>query len=139
MLVGGGTSIMPRIAPVLYDFVEADNGEYLEAAEAVLRIFDRQDWLRANRARARIKVFVDKFGIDELRRQADEERKGDWVDGARLRRRAAPLRRRRGGGRHEAADGRRLRAAERRPLRVRALGRAQRQAAAPGGLQHRRR
>ncbi len=90
MLVGGGTSIMPRTAPVLYDFVEADNGEYLEAAEAVLRIFDRQDWLRANRARARIKVFVDKFGIDELRRQADEERKGDWVkerdfDVARLR------------------------------------------------------
>src|SRR3712207_5442578 len=79
MLVGGGTSIMPRTAPVLYDFVEADNGEYLEAAEAVLRIFDRQDWLRPNRARARIKVFVDKFGIDELRRQADEERKGDWV------------------------------------------------------------
>ena len=90
MLVGGGTSIMPRTAPVLYDFVEADNGEYLEAAEAVLRIFDRQDWLRPNRARARIKVFVDKFGIDELRRQADEERKGDWVaerdfDVARLR------------------------------------------------------
>src|SRR5215212_1500509 len=79
MLVGGGTSIMPRTAPVLYDFVEADNGEYLEAAEAVLRIFDRQDWLRPNRARARIKVFVDKFGIDELRRQADEERQGDWV------------------------------------------------------------
>jgi sulfite reductase beta subunit-like hemoprotein len=90
MLVGGGTSIMPRTAPILYDFVEADNGEYLEAAEAVLRIFDRQDWLRPNRARARIKVFVDKFGIDELRRQADEERKGDWVnerdrDVARLR------------------------------------------------------
>ena len=34
--------------------------------EAVLRIFDRQEWLRANRARARLKVFVDKFGIEEL-------------------------------------------------------------------------
>ena len=79
MLVGGGTSIMPRVAPVLYDFVEADSGEYLEAAEAVFRIFNRQDWLRENRMRARIKVFVDKFGIDELRRQVDEERKGDWV------------------------------------------------------------
>ena len=43
----------------------ADDGEYLKVTEAVLRIFDRQDWLRANRARARIKVFVDKFGIDE--------------------------------------------------------------------------
>src|SRR5918995_2042042 len=77
--VGGGTSIMARVAPTLYDFVEADNGDYLKVAEAVFRIFDRQDWLRVNRARARIKVFVDKFGIDELRRQVEEELKGDWV------------------------------------------------------------
>jgi sulfite reductase beta subunit-like hemoprotein len=79
MKVGGGTSIMPRVAPVLYEFVGADSGEYLRVTEAVLRIFDRQEWLRANRARARIKVFVDKFGIDELRRQAEEELQGDWV------------------------------------------------------------
>jgi sulfite reductase beta subunit-like hemoprotein len=79
MLVGGGTSIMPRVAPVLYEFVELDNGDYLKIAEAVFRIFDRQEWLRANRARARIKVFVDKYGIDELRRQVEEELQGDWV------------------------------------------------------------
>jgi sulfite reductase beta subunit-like hemoprotein len=79
MLVGGGTSIMPRTAPVLYDFVELDNGEYLKITEAVFRIFDRQEWLRVNRARARIKVFVDKYGIDELRNQVEEELKGDWV------------------------------------------------------------
>jgi sulfite reductase beta subunit-like hemoprotein len=79
MLVGGGTSIMPRTAPVLFDFLELDNGEYLKVAEAVLRIFDRQEWLRPNRARARIKVFVDKYGIDELRRQVEEELQGEWV------------------------------------------------------------
>src|SRR4051795_13644586 len=79
MRVGGGTSIMPRVAPTLYDFVAADDGEYLKVSEAVFRIFDRQDWLRVNRARARIKVFVDKFGIDELRSQVEEELKGDWV------------------------------------------------------------
>lgn len=79
MLVGGGTSIMPRVAPALYDFVELDNGEYLKIAEAVFRIFDRQEWLRINRARARIKVFVDKYGIEELRNQVEEELKGDWV------------------------------------------------------------
>jgi sulfite reductase (ferredoxin) len=79
MLVGGGTSIMPRVAPALYDFVELDNGDYLKYAEAVFRIFDRQEWLRVNRARARIKVFVDKYGIDELRNQVEEELKGDWV------------------------------------------------------------
>jgi sulfite reductase beta subunit-like hemoprotein len=79
VLVGGGTSIMPRVAPALYEFVELENGDYLKIAEAVFRIFDRQEWLRVNRARARIKVFVDKFGIDELRNQVEEELKGDWV------------------------------------------------------------
>ncbi len=79
MRVGGGTSIMPRVAPTLHDFVRADDGEYLKYAEAVFRIFNRQEWLRANRARARIKVFVDKYGIEELRRQVEEELQGEWV------------------------------------------------------------
>ena len=65
--VGGGTSIMPRLAPTLYEFTELDNGEYLKVTEACMRIFDRQDFLRVNRARARIKVLVDKVGIDEFR------------------------------------------------------------------------
>ena len=80
MRVGGGTSIMARVAPTLYEFVEADNGDYLKVSEAVLRIFDRQEWLRVNRARARIKVLVDKIGIDAFREQVDEELRGDWVD-----------------------------------------------------------
>ena len=77
--VGGGTAIMPRLAPTVYDFVELDNGDYLKVAEAVLRIFDRQDFLRVNRARARIKVLVDKIGVDAFRELVDEELTGDWV------------------------------------------------------------
>jgi sulfite reductase beta subunit-like hemoprotein len=77
--VGGGTSIMPRIAPTLYDFVELDNGDYLKVAEAVVRIFDRTDWLRPNRARARIKVLIDKIGIDAFREMVEEELAGGWV------------------------------------------------------------
>jgi sulfite reductase beta subunit-like hemoprotein len=77
--VGGGTSIMPRVAPTLVDFVTADDGEFLKWAEAVFRIFDRQDWLRVNRARARIKVLVDKIGIEEMRALVDEELTGEWV------------------------------------------------------------
>jgi sulfite reductase beta subunit-like hemoprotein len=77
--VGGGTSIMPRVAPTLSEFVRADDGEYLKWAEAVFRIFDRQEWLRANRARARIKVLVDKIGIEAMRELVDEELRGDWV------------------------------------------------------------
>src|SRR5579863_8427918 len=79
VLVGGGTSIMPRLAPTLYEFVELENGDYLKVAEAVVRIFDRTDWLRPNRARARIKVLVDKIGIDEFRRLVEEELAGEWV------------------------------------------------------------
>ena len=79
MRVGGGTSIMPRLAPTLYEFVELDNGDYLKVTEACMRIFDRQDWLRVNRARARIKVLIDKIGIDEFREQVEEELRGDWV------------------------------------------------------------
>jgi len=77
--VGGGTSIMPRIAPTLAEFVSADDGEYLKFTEAALRIFDRQDWLRVNRARARIKVLVDKIGIEAFREMVDRELEGDWV------------------------------------------------------------
>jgi len=77
--VGGGTSIMPRVAPTLYDFVGLDDGEYLKIAEACFRIFDRQDFLRVNRARARIKVLVDKVGIDAFREMVQEELQGDWV------------------------------------------------------------
>ncbi|MFL5824820.1 MAG: nitrite/sulfite reductase [Solirubrobacteraceae bacterium] len=79
MRVGGGTSIMPRLAPTLYEFVELDNGDYLKITEACMRIFDRQEWLRVNRARARIKVLVDKIGIDAFREMVEEELQGDWV------------------------------------------------------------
>jgi sulfite reductase beta subunit-like hemoprotein len=79
MRVGGGTSIMPRVAPMLYEFVGLDDGEYLKVAEACLRIFDRQEFLRVNRARARIKVLVDKIGIDAFREMVEEELQGDWV------------------------------------------------------------
>jgi sulfite reductase beta subunit-like hemoprotein len=77
--VGGGTSIMPRLAPTLYEFVELDNGDYLKVTEACMRIFDRQDFLRVNRARARIKVLIDKIGIDAFRAEVEKELEGDWV------------------------------------------------------------
>jgi sulfite reductase beta subunit-like hemoprotein len=77
--VGGGTSIMPRIAPTLYEFVELDNGDYLKVTEACMRIFDRTEFLRVNRARARIKVLIDKIGIDAFREMVEEELEGEWV------------------------------------------------------------
>jgi sulfite reductase (ferredoxin) len=78
--VGGGTAIMPRLAHEIYDFVGAEDGAYLKVTEAIVRIFDRQDWLRKNRARARIKVLLDKIGPDAFRALVDEELKDEWVD-----------------------------------------------------------
>ena len=77
--VGGGTSIMPRAAQQITDFAEADSGEYLMVSEAALRIFDRQEWLRKNRIRARIKVLVDKIGIEAFRELIEAELEGDWI------------------------------------------------------------
>jgi sulfite reductase beta subunit-like hemoprotein len=77
--VGGGTSIMPRGAQQITDFAEAESGEYLKVSEAALRIFDRQEWLRKNRMRARVKVLVDKIGIEAFRELIEEELRGDWV------------------------------------------------------------
>jgi sulfite reductase beta subunit-like hemoprotein len=77
---GGGTSIMPRVGAPFWEFASVDDGEFLKVSEAVLRIFDRQDFLRANRARARIKFLIDKVGIEEFRRMVDEELEGDWVN-----------------------------------------------------------
>lgn len=75
--VGGGTSIMPKIAPTLYDFVPMD--EYLKVTEAVLRIFHHTDWLRKNKMKARIKFHIAQVGIDAFREEVEEELRGDWA------------------------------------------------------------
>ena len=83
IVTGGGLSIMAKHAMVLYDFVPVD--EYLRVSEAVLRIFERSDDLRRNRAKARIKFLVHKVGIDKFRSMVDDELKGEWA------RKAIPL------------------------------------------------
>ena len=76
MVAGGGLSIMPREAPVLYDWISVD--DYIHIAEAALRIFNRSEQERKNRMRARIKFLIDRIGIDDFRDQVEEELKGDW-------------------------------------------------------------
>ena len=77
VLTGGGTSIMPRIAPTLYEFVPVE--EYLKVTEAVIRIFHRSDELRKNRMKARIKFLIARIGIDEFRAMVEEELKEPWA------------------------------------------------------------
>ncbi|MDP6823560.1 MAG: nitrite/sulfite reductase [Dehalococcoidia bacterium] len=76
LVVGGGLAIFPKEAPVLYDWVSLD--DYLHIAEAALRIFNRSDEERKSRMKARMKFTVDRLGIDEFRRQIEEELEGDW-------------------------------------------------------------
>ena len=77
VLTGGGTSIMPKIAPTLYDFVPIE--EYLRVTEAVIRIFHRSDELRKNRMKARIKFLINRIGIDEFRGMVEEELNEPWA------------------------------------------------------------
>ena len=79
IVVGGGLSIMPRNALVLREFSPMD--EYLKISEAVIRIFEKADELRKNRAKARIKFLIDRVGIEEFRRMVDRELEGDWALG----------------------------------------------------------
>jgi sulfite reductase beta subunit-like hemoprotein len=74
---GGGTSIMPVIAPTLYEFVPVD--EYLKVTEAVIRIFHRSDELRKNRMKARVKFLIARIGIAEFRKMVEEEMQGPWA------------------------------------------------------------
>ena len=78
VVTGGGLSIMARNAFTLTEFVSLD--EYLKLSEAVVRIFEKADELRKNRAKARLKFLVHRVGIDEFKRMVDEEMKGDWVN-----------------------------------------------------------
>ena len=75
--VGGGTSIMPRLAWTIYDFVPVS--EYLKVSEAIIRVFHHTEELRKNKMRARIKFYIDRIGIDAFRVEVEEELKGDWA------------------------------------------------------------
>ena len=68
---GGGTSIMPRLAKPLYEWVSED--DYLRVAQAVWTVFNNAEILRKNRMMARLKVLIDKIGLDEFRTMVDAE------------------------------------------------------------------
>ena len=69
--VGGGTSIMPRLAKPLYEFVPEE--DYLRVALAIWTVFNNAEMLRKNRMMARIKVLIDKIGLDAFKELVDAE------------------------------------------------------------------
>jgi sulfite reductase beta subunit-like hemoprotein len=81
--VGGGLSTMPRQADVIYDFVPVKDGRYIRVAEAMIKVFDKEgglpNFLRKNMAKARVKFLIKEIGIDEFRRQVEEELTEPWA------------------------------------------------------------
>jgi sulfite reductase (ferredoxin) len=71
VVVGGGLGTVPRQARVLAEFQPLD--EMLPVVQAVARIFARHGE-KKNRAAARIKFLVDKWGIEKFREAVAEER-----------------------------------------------------------------
>ncbi|HEU0221502.1 MAG TPA: nitrite/sulfite reductase [Paracoccaceae bacterium] len=70
VFVGGGQGRSPFIAHVLRDFVSrAELLAYLEAALRVYNLHGRRD----NKFKARIKILVHELGLEEYRRQVEEE------------------------------------------------------------------
>ena len=65
VFVAGGTSIMPRLAKPLYEFLPEE--DYLRLALALFTVFNNADMLRKNRMMARLKVLVDRIGLDEFK------------------------------------------------------------------------
>ncbi|MBB3692920.1 nitrite/sulfite reductase [Sphingomonas sp. BK580] len=68
--VGGGMGRTPMIAPLIRDFIGAD--ELMSYLEACLRVYNRYG-RRDNIYKARIKILLHEIGADEYRRQVEEE------------------------------------------------------------------
>jgi sulfite reductase beta subunit-like hemoprotein len=78
IVVGGGTSIQPLIAQQLYDFVPVE--DFLKVSEACLRVFNNADELRKNKMKARVKVLVNRVGIDEFRNMVEKVMREELAD-----------------------------------------------------------
>jgi len=70
VIAGGGTSTMPRKAPIIREFVTFD--EYLLLAEAILAVFDKTG-NRKNKNAARMKFVIEKIGFEPFKAMVDEE------------------------------------------------------------------
>jgi len=70
VFAGGGMGRTPMIAPEIREFVA--ESEIISYLEACLRVYNRYG-RRDNKYKARIKILVHEIGVDEYRRQVEEE------------------------------------------------------------------
>ncbi|ATI79537.1 nitrite/sulfite reductase [Sphingobium yanoikuyae] len=67
---GGGMGRTPMVAPQIRDFVPEE--EIISYLEACLRVYNRYG-RRDNKYKARIKILVHEIGVEEYKRQVEEE------------------------------------------------------------------
>ncbi len=67
---GGGMGRTPMVAPIINEFVTED--EIVPYLEACLRVYNRYG-RRDNKYKARIKILVHELGVEEYKRQVEEE------------------------------------------------------------------
>ncbi len=70
ILVGGGLGRTPRIGQVIREFVEVE--DLISYSEAILRVYNLYG-RRDNKYKARIKILVGALGIEQFRKEVDEE------------------------------------------------------------------
>lgn len=80
ILVGGGTSTLPRSAAVLHDFLPPE--ELLESCEAIARVFNAEGE-RQNLKKARLKWAIERLGWDGFRAKYEEQRAQIRLEGGR--------------------------------------------------------
>ncbi|HXC05055.1 MAG TPA: HEPN domain-containing protein, partial [Bacteroidia bacterium] len=72
VLIGGGLGAQPFLALTAFEFLPED--QIIPFTESVIRVFDRYGE-RSSRHKARLKYLLNKIGLEELLRLAQEERK----------------------------------------------------------------
>ncbi len=71
VMLGGGLGAQPLLASIVEEFLPED--QLIPYIEAIIRVFDRYGE-RNNRNKARLKYLIQKLGLDEVLRLANEER-----------------------------------------------------------------
>ncbi len=72
VMIGGGLGAQPFLAHTAFEFLPDD--QIIPFTESVIRVFDRYGE-RSSRHKARLKYLLNKIGLAELLRLAEEERK----------------------------------------------------------------
>ncbi|MBA3704518.1 MAG: HEPN domain-containing protein [Bacteroidetes bacterium] len=71
VMIGGGLGAQPFLAKTAFEFLEED--QIVPFTESIIRVFDRHGE-RSSRHKARIKYLLNKIGLEQLLKYAEEER-----------------------------------------------------------------